>query len=227
VKNRRPIVIYQDSQEDGKAHQYSQLAIEPVFPKGFSGAEYDDSEFRLYLKNRINLLSIWRVPEETKRVYVDMGSGNCNGSIITWFLPRYPQSEKFEIHAFEAKPLYAKTYQSCATSKEIHFQNLAVYTKETELDVEGVKTQAIDFAKWMQDSLKPEDFVVGRMDIGGFERDVIPHLVSDGTIFLFDELYLECHYFGWTTSNKEWTREWCVDLFYSLREAGLYVHEWY
>jgi len=224
--NRRPIVIYQDSDLEGKPYQYSQLVIEPINPKPISSAD-NYAGFKQNKKSRINLLSIWRVPEETKRIYVDLGSGNCNGSIVSWFLQKYPQADQFEIHAFEAKPMYAQTYKTCATSVPIDFQNVAVYTKDTELTYEGVTVKAIDLAKWMRANLSPEDFVVARMDIGGYERDVIPYLLQDETLFLFDELFLECHYFGWTTKNPEWTREYCVEMFYSLREAGLFVHEWF
>ena len=52
---------------------------------------------------------------------------------------------------------------------------------------------AIDIADWLRRTVRPDDFVVVKMDIEGAEYDVVPHLLREKVADLIDELFLEIH----------------------------------
>ncbi|XP_009615562.1 uncharacterized protein LOC107824576 [Nicotiana tabacum] len=100
----------------------------------------------------------------------------------------------------------------------------------SEVDV----IQGFDFAEWLKSSVSERDYVVMKMDVEGTEFDLIPRLFETGAICLIDEVFLECHYNRWQkccpgerSSKYEHTYGQCLDLFTSLRESGVLVHQWW
>lgn len=96
------------------------------------------------------------------------------------------------------------------------------------------KIRGFDFANWLKNTVSKKDFVVMKMDIEGTEFDLIPRLFETGAICLVDELFLECHYNRWQrccpgvrSSKYPKTYTQCMDLFSSLRESGVLVHQWW
>ncbi|XP_057498121.1 uncharacterized protein LOC130782738 [Actinidia eriantha] len=94
--------------------------------------------------------------------------------------------------------------------------------------------QAFDFANWLKETVSEKDFVVMKMDVEGTEFDLIPRLIETGAICLIDEIFLECHYNRWQkccpgerSSKYEKTYDQCLELFTSLRESGVLVHQWW
>eukprot|EP00906_Rhabdomonas_costata_P035029 RCo049247 len=91
-----------------------------------------------------------------------------------------------------------------------------------------VSVPSIDFSRYLRETFTLSDFVVVKMDIEGAEYQIIPKLLQEGTVDLIDELFLECHYFKWcwqiTVVHKKW--EDCLGMFQTLRNRGVYVHEW-
>ncbi|CDY11183.1 BnaA03g00190D [Brassica napus] len=94
--------------------------------------------------------------------------------------------------------------------------------------------QGFDFADWLKKSVRERDFVVMKMDVEGTEFDLIPRLIKTGAICLIDELFLECHYNRWQRCcpgqrsqkyNKTYNQ--CLELFTSLRQSGVLVHQWW
>jgi FkbM family methyltransferase len=93
---------------------------------------------------------------------------------------------------------------------------------------------AFDFAQWLKQTVTEQDYVVMKMDVEGTEFDLIPRLFDTGAICLVDELFLECHYNRWQkccpgerSPKYDNTYEECLDLFSSLRESGVLVHQWW
>ncbi|KAJ0978342.1 hypothetical protein J5N97_013816 [Dioscorea zingiberensis] len=91
-----------------------------------------------------------------------------------------------------------------------------------------------DFAEWLKITVSEKDFVVVKMDIEGTEFDIVPRLFETGAICLIDELFLECHYNRWQrccpgerSPKYKNTYGQCLDLFSSLRESGVLVHQWW
>ncbi|XP_020274614.1 LOW QUALITY PROTEIN: uncharacterized protein LOC109849207 [Asparagus officinalis] len=94
--------------------------------------------------------------------------------------------------------------------------------------------QGFDFAEWLKSTVTEKDFVVMKMDVEGTEFDLIPRLFETGAICLIDELFLECHYNRWQrccpgerSPKYEYTYGQCLELFTSLRDNGVLVHQWW
>lgn len=103
-----------------------------------------------------------------------------------------------------------------------------------DFDGEVEKIQGFDFADWLKNTVSKNDFVVMKMDVEGTEFDLIPRLFETGAICLVDEIFLECHYNRWQrccpgkrSTKYEKTYEQCLDLFNSLRQRGVLVHQWW
>jgi FkbM family methyltransferase len=91
-----------------------------------------------------------------------------------------------------------------------------------------------DFAEWLKNTVSEKDFVVMKMDVEGTEFDLIPRLFETGAICLIDEIFLECHYNRWQrccpgerSPKYEKTYDQCLELFASLRQSGVLVHQWW
>lgn len=102
------------------------------------------------------------------------------------------------------------------------------------IGVDVDRIQGFDFANWLKSTVSKKDFVVMKMDVEGTEFDLIPKLFETGAICLIDELFLECHYNRWQSccpgvrsSKYPKTYNQCLDLFSSLRESGVLVHQWW
>lgn len=98
-------------------------------------------------------------------------------------------------------------------------------------DLDRIK--GFDFANWLKNTVSRRDFVVVKMDVEGAEFHLIPKLVKTGAICLIDEMFLECHYNRWQkccpglrSSKYRKTYAQCLNLFSSLREKGIPVHQW-
>ncbi|KAG6643502.1 uncharacterized protein LOC122277157 [Carya illinoinensis] len=94
--------------------------------------------------------------------------------------------------------------------------------------------QGFDFANWLKNTVSERDYVVMKMDVEGTEFELIPRLFETGAICLVDEVFLECHYSRWQrccpgqrSSKYEKTYEQCLELFTSLRQSGVLVHQWW
>ena len=78
--------------------------------------------------------------------------------------------------------------------------------------------------------MRPDDFVVVKMDIEGAEYDVVPHLLREKVTDLIDELFLEIHTETNTCCKPPHDvgrhRPDAMRLLQSLRDAGVYAHEW-
>ncbi|CAL5353219.1 unnamed protein product [Camellia sinensis] len=95
------------------------------------------------------------------------------------------------------------------------------------------KIQGFDFANWLKNTVSDRDFVVVKMDVEGTEFHLIPRLVETGAICLIDEMFIECHYNRWQrccperSSKYQKTYTQCLNLFSSLRDSGVLVHQWW
>ncbi|OEL32552.1 hypothetical protein BAE44_0006429 [Dichanthelium oligosanthes] len=93
---------------------------------------------------------------------------------------------------------------------------------------------AFDLAEWLKRTASEQDYVVMKMDVEGTEFDLIPRMIDSGAICLVDELFLECHYNRWQrccpgerSPKYQNTYGECLELFTSLRNSGVLVHQWW
>ncbi|KAJ7959904.1 Methyltransferase [Quillaja saponaria] len=96
------------------------------------------------------------------------------------------------------------------------------------------KIEGFDLADWLKSTVTYRDFVVMKMDVEGTEFHLIPRLIQTGAICLIDEFFFECHYNRWQrccpgqrSAKYQKTYAQCLDLFTSLRESGVLVHQWW
>ncbi|XP_060175438.1 uncharacterized protein LOC132606114 [Lycium barbarum] len=96
------------------------------------------------------------------------------------------------------------------------------------------KILGFDFAGWLMSLVEERNYLVVKMDVEGTEFHLITKLIESGAICLIDELFLECHYNRWqrccpgkrsTKYDKTYTQ--CLELFTSLRDIGILVHQWW
>ena len=85
---------------------------------------------------------------------------------------------------------------------------------------------SLDFALWLSAHVKPQDFVVVKMDIEGMEFELLPHLIQRGVAPLIDELFVECHCVE--SFNHRCGRKYreCIDLHRRSYAAGIWMHDW-
>ncbi|WVZ56630.1 hypothetical protein U9M48_007126 [Paspalum notatum var. saurae] len=96
------------------------------------------------------------------------------------------------------------------------------------------RVPAFDLAEWLKRTVSEQDYVVMKMDVEGTEFDLIPRMLDTGAICLVDELFLECHYNRWQrccpgerSPKYQNTYGDCLELFTSLRDSGVLVHQWW
>ncbi|KAJ6913699.1 hypothetical protein NC651_016054 [Populus alba x Populus x berolinensis] len=87
-----------------------------------------------------------------------------------------------------------------------------------------MRDEGFDFLAWFRETVQYADFVVLKMKAGEVELKFLSGLFKSGAICFIDELFLSC-----SDQDGEKGREKgdCLDLFKSLRNTGVYVHQWW
>lgn len=73
--------------------------------------------------------------------------------------------------------------------------------------VEEVEVPRINLSEWMLLNLKPEDYVILKMDIEGAEYDVLEKIISADALNLIDRVYIEWHSHMFSNPEKYKIRE--------------------
>ena len=81
-------------------------------------------------------------------------------------------------------------------SKPFGMNGLYAHNKSIGGEAHGAvwSVLAVDTVRWIQQSVRPEDFFVLKMDIEGFEHKVIPAMLKANLTGLIDVFAWECHY---------------------------------
>lgn len=193
-----------------------------------------------------------------RRVYIDVGArmfDSKEGMLST--LKLYPHLVDFdEFYAFEAVagfyklPAQAKlerrlralgmSASRAASFTRRHFFFQAFIGARSD---PSTSPPTIGFSDFLRTTLalQPADAVVVKMDVEGYEYDIVSSLLTDGTHELIDEMMIEVHYghprmmrqFNWCREPKPGWQFWCsytlqnaTSMYESLRRAGVYAHHW-
>ncbi|XP_051130521.1 uncharacterized protein LOC127251025 isoform X2 [Andrographis paniculata] len=205
------------------------------------------------LQNMKYLPSMVDISFKTRYIYIDVGARSYGSSIVSWFKKQYPKQNKtFEIFAVEADRAFHDQYRG---KKGVTLLPYAAWVRNETLffDIngepgkgmgrirpaqssappDGDRIEGFDFGEWLKRTVSERDYVVMKMDVEGTEFDLIPKLFENGGICLIDELFLECHYNRWQkccpgkrSTKYQKTYGQCLELFTSLRETGVLVHQW-
>ena len=72
-------------------------------------------------------------------------------------------------------------------------QYASMYSYPMFVSKKAVRVESFDIARWMQETFRPDDEIVMRMDIEGAEYEVIRRLIMAGVGCWLDKLYFEGH----------------------------------
>ncbi|KAL5568232.1 hypothetical protein UlMin_024807 [Ulmus minor] len=192
------------------------------------------------IKNIKYLPSMADISFKNRYVNVDVGARSYGHSIGSWFKKQYAKHDKtFEVYAIEADKTFHEEYKvkkGTLSFKINHDPGDKVVDKGKGMGrIQPVKSKggfdgggfdkirAFDFANWLKNTISEKDFVVMKIDVEGTEFELILKL-----------FFLECHYNRWQrccpgvrSSKYDKTYKQCLDLFTSLRQSGVLVHQWW
>lgn len=150
------------------------------------------------------------------KIYIDCGA--WTGDSIIAFKEKFPNSNEFDIYAFECHPDHFDQLTSLSKKENFKFFNKAVWvnyeqiklflgvndlTQSSSLYSEKKKfidkdkysvVDAVDFSDWLYNNFSASDTIICKMNIEGAEYDVLDKMISDETIYLIDKLYIAWHY---------------------------------
>lgn len=152
--------------------------------------------------------------EEIRNVYIDCGS--WTGDSILSFKKNV--SNDFEIYAFECDPRLIDGLETLSNRLGFKFIDRAVWIEDTIINLypginnltqssslniskkklidkkHPVVVNTIDLSKWILDNFNINDYIICKMNIEGAEYDVLEKMISDGSIFYINKLYVAWHY---------------------------------
>ncbi|KAG9445562.1 hypothetical protein H6P81_011690 [Aristolochia fimbriata] len=227
-----------------KANGFSSLEHYPL-PRGCpsvaNNKPYIDSLETLSEENRMGtesnitfLTQLMNITERNRLIYIDVGAGRfADSSIAKLFLPRYPkQSRPFNIYALEHESALLSSYAGRHDVTFVYYPELSenwadmdsTPFEETDpsfVDVE--EPELFDFIGWLRETVTPGDFVVVKMSAGGLGQRLLHELFESGSICLVDELFLQCTNRADVHNARGGD---CSQLFKTIRNKGVFVHQW-
>lgn len=162
-----------------------------------------------YLRSRRTLLS--RMAH--RKIFIDCGGHKANS--VRRFRAEFDPSETWEIHSFEPNPAFSHFYKDIPKHT---FHPVAVWIEDIEteffldnIDGDGstliadkesgelclnspTTVQAINFGRWLRETVSSKDYVILKLDIEGAEYDLLPFLIDSNDLELIDEVFIEWHW---------------------------------
>lgn len=153
-----------------------------------------------------------------RNVFIDLGS--FRGDIIRKFMSSPLYRPDFEIHAFEANPLF-KEAQFAFYPANVIIHREAVgpddgevdifVNRDKRLDVQGtsifggkitgdldperpIKVPCINFGAWLRNNFSPDDNILVKCNIEGAEYPLFDAMLADGSITYIKRLFLRLHW---------------------------------
>lgn len=87
-----------------------------------------------------------------------------------------------------------------------------------------VKVKCIDFSEFIKRNFTKEDTIVIKMDIEGSEYDTLEKMLSDGTMELIDDLYIEWHNRCFPNPDEMLEKE--ADLISRIEKCNVKLESW-
>jgi len=145
-----------------------------------------------------------------KKIFLDCGAND--GCSVRKFISQHNPRD-WTIFSFEANPDLAKYFpvaNETLINKAVwiydgHIQfwksnklgsSTLIYGKVERYTTQHwteVTVECIDFHEWLINHVKPEDYVILKMDIEGAEFEIVDHIINKGSIKLINEFYGEFH----------------------------------
>ena len=173
-----------------------------------------------------------------RKVFLDCGAHA--GTSVKKFREEYPNSNEYEIISFECNPRFTETLNNTDGitfhnkedwiedgTQDFYIGHAAssslIYGKTRgNLDFDNpVTVESVDLSKWLTENFNKDDHIILKMDIEGAEYQVLPKMISDGSIDYVDVVYVEFH--GMKVFK---TRDDTKKIRTAIRNRGIPVHHW-
>lgn len=174
------------------------------------------------------------VSARKRLVYIDIGVGELlNANVTDWFIPSYPIDQKaFNVYFVHYNTSIMLSYVKRPGITFVYHPGLAGKVAaeadnvgDEELDP-FVGEEEFDFLAWFKETVQYADFVVLKMNAGEVELKFLSDVFDSGAICFVDELFLRCPVKeDGDKTNALTNKENCMEIYTSLRNSGVYVHQ--
>jgi FkbM family methyltransferase len=188
-----------------------------------------------------------RPTPKRKKWFIDLG-GHL-GQSIRRFYRQVEDADKYNIVSFEPEPeTFAKLLRNVGHIPNIELINKAATTHNNQVDFypgkanenEGgttlkgkqtgavdygnpVKVDAVDFCKWLKETVKQKDYVVIKINIEGGEYDLMEKMLKDKVTHLIDEVYIQLHSHKFPQGPDRWKYQKIESEFYQNAKCRTYM----
>ncbi|XP_075504439.1 uncharacterized protein LOC142541866 [Primulina tabacum] len=188
--------------------------IEPLVDKNSKPSKPEFS----YLPKFLNISS------RNKLLYINIGAGEFAKSSITKMSKTYCSDHHtaFEVFIIDYKTSVLSSYVMDRGTTFVYHPALAGNAAATAPEISSDEffsapsdDEGFDIVQWFNETVTDDDFVVLMMNAKLVELNILVELFKTGLICRVDELFLRCS-----------DGENCKKLCNSLRNSGVYAHQW-
>uniref|UniRef100_A0A7N0R8M2 Methyltransferase type 11 domain-containing protein n=1 Tax=Kalanchoe fedtschenkoi TaxID=63787 RepID=A0A7N0R8M2_KALFE len=192
----------------------------------------DASAGQLQSSPRVSYLPEYmNVSSRNRLIYINVGAGEfVNSSIHNWLKRSYPTySKSHHVYVIDHNVTALTSYVNSPGISFIYDPLLSGnVTSDNSYAVgelgEPVDDEGFDFIYWFKETVAPGDLVVMAMNAAEMELKLLLQLYESGDICRVDELFLRC---SPSVHCKSDACGDCSELFQSLRNSGVYGHQWF
>ena len=178
-----------------------------------------------------------------RKVFINIGAGM--GSDIDGFLSLSPSHRDFEVFVFECNPNLvpiitsrhpkAKMMQYAASTEttqtklylgDHYVKSSLLPNKVNVFKDRHITVNTIDISKWLLDNFAKDDYIVVTLDIEGAEYAIVEKMISDGSLDLINELYIEFHGRKIPSITEEYEKS-LVDYLINVFKDKVYIYEYH
>ncbi|XP_057778380.1 uncharacterized protein LOC130997137 [Salvia miltiorrhiza] len=174
------------------------------------------------------------ISTRNKLVFINIGAGEFAKKRVAKMSKSYRSNSNhlapLQVFVVDHKPSVLSSYVTDPGTNFVYYPALggdaAATVAEMSSDehlVAPLHDEAFDFSSWFDGTVSNGDFVVIMMNAKSVELDILVEMFKSGAICRVDELFLRCE----DTAGYKTMPGNCTALFTSLRESGVYVHQWF
>lgn len=167
-----------------------------------------------YLPNSMNISA------RNKLIYINLGAGEYAKASLANMLKPYCSNHHaaFEVFIIDHRPSVLSSYVTNPGFNFVYHPALGGDAAPADITYDEflsapMDDEGFDFVRWFKETVSDGDFVVLMMKAKLEELKILVELFKSGAICHVDELFLRC--------------EDCTSLLTSLRNSGVYAHQWF
>jgi len=186
-----------------------------------------------------------KIIKMSRKIFLDCGA--WKGNSVSKFIEIFEDADKYKIYCFEPDPNCIKILNQIQDFRlyDIEVINAACWISDCQKTLRVgrssesnslVKTKTIkgyqksnnilvdciDLPKLIREKFDIGDYIVLKMNIEGAEYEILDKMISDGSIYYIDELYVDFHY----GKIKNFDNAKHYQIIDKLERLGLYPKKW-